>query len=77
MKLGRKQFLLAMGASFALTGLPVLGQAAEPIVIGVPAAQSGPVGVADQKDWVNGISPATVRNQTSAIYQKLKIGPCW
>jgi len=27
---------------------------ADPIVIGIPAAQSGPVGVADHQDWTNG-----------------------
>ncbi len=58
MELCRKQFLLAMGACMVFAGLPLKAQAAEPILIGVPAAQSGPVGVADQKDWVNGISLA-------------------
>ena len=32
-----------------------LVQAAENILIGVPAAQSGPVGVADHQDWTNGV----------------------
>ncbi len=58
MKLGRRQFLKATTASLALAGAPGLARAAAPIVIGVPAAQSGPVGVADQQDWVNGISLA-------------------
>jgi len=31
---------------------------AESIVIGVPAAQSGPVGVADHQDWTNGVTMA-------------------
>ena len=32
--------------------------AADPIIIGIPAAQSGPVGVADHQDWTNGASLA-------------------
>ena len=32
-----------------------LAQASENILIGVPAAQSGPLGVADHQDWTNGV----------------------
>ena len=38
-----------------LTGPAV---AADPIIIGIPAAQSGPVGVADHQDWTNGATMA-------------------
>ena len=41
----------AMGAVFSLT---TAAFGADPIVIGIPAAQSGPVGVADHQDWTNG-----------------------
>lgn len=41
---------LALSASIALPA-----RAADNIVIGVPAAQSGPVGVADHQDWTNGV----------------------
>ncbi|MCB2061239.1 MAG: ABC transporter substrate-binding protein [Novosphingobium sp.] len=53
-KLSRRHFLLASTsvAAFAMTG--GAGLAAEPIVIGIPSAQSGPVGIADHKDWQNG-----------------------
>jgi branched-chain amino acid transport system substrate-binding protein len=47
--------------AFALTA--VVGMAAgqvyaDNIIIGVPAAQSGPVGVADHQDWTNGVMMA-------------------
>ena len=48
---------LALAASLAL-GLTTAQAAAENIVIGVPAAQSGPVGVADHQDWTNGVMMA-------------------
>jgi len=32
--------------------------AADPIIVGIPAAQSGPVGVADHQDWTNGATMA-------------------
>lgn len=47
--------------SFAAIGLAFAASAfgtaavAQNIVIGVPAAQSGPVGVADHQDWTNGV----------------------
>ncbi|MEO0679593.1 MAG: ABC transporter substrate-binding protein [Pseudomonadota bacterium] len=49
------QFALALGAAALL---PAAAQAQEPIVIGVPAVISGPVGVADHQDWTNGITLA-------------------
>lgn len=43
---------LALASSFSFAAV------AENIIIGVPAAQSGPVGVADHQDWTNGIQLA-------------------
>ena len=54
----RRQFMLAataLGASL-MTLCPA--SASDPIVLGIPAAQSGPVGVADHQDWLNGINMA-------------------
>ena len=53
MTFSRRSFLLS---SVAVSALAPLGGAfaADPIVIGIPAAQSGPVGVADHQDWTNG-----------------------
>ncbi|SPJ28980.1 ABC transporter substrate-binding protein [Falsiruegeria mediterranea] len=48
---------IAIAASLTL-GLATAPAAAENIVIGVPAAQSGPVGVADHQDWTNGVQMA-------------------
>ena len=48
---------IAVAASLAL-GFATAQAAAENIVIGVPAAQSGPVGVADHQDWTNGVTMA-------------------
>lgn len=56
-KQSRRKFLLSSAAIATLSLVsPVL--AADPIVIGVPAAQSGPVGIADHLDWTNGINLA-------------------
>ena len=47
--------------AIAAASVMVLGAsqaAAENIIIGVPAAQSGPVGVADHQDWTNGVMMA-------------------
>jgi len=49
-------FAIAALAAGATLGMSVAG--AESIVIGVPAAQSGPVGVADHQDWTNGVTMA-------------------
>ena len=48
---------LALAASLTM-GFATAQAAAESIVIGVPAAQSGPVGVADHQDWTNGVTMA-------------------
>ncbi|WP_246739041.1 ABC transporter substrate-binding protein [Bradyrhizobium aeschynomenes] len=46
-------------AASALTGsLAGRAAAADDILIGVPTAQSSPVGVGDQKDWLNGVTLA-------------------
>ena len=58
MTFSRRQFLLTTTASFAAVALTSPAFAADPIVIGVPTAQSGPVGVADQQDWLNGVTMA-------------------
>lgn len=53
----RRQFLYSTAvAAAAFISVPAF--AADPIVIGVPSAQSGPVGVADHQDWVNGVDLA-------------------
>lgn len=46
-------------ASVALAvAISVPAMAADPIIVGIPAAQSGPVGVADHQDWTNGATMA-------------------
>lgn len=52
--LSRRGFLKTTTATFVVASLAGPAFAAEPIVIGIPAAQSGPVGVADHQDWTNG-----------------------
>lgn len=48
-----------LGAAAATAALAFgSAAAAESITIGVPAAQSGPVGVADHQDWTNGVMMA-------------------
>jgi branched-chain amino acid transport system substrate-binding protein len=49
------QFALGLVAASAFS---ISAAFAENIVIGVPAAQSGPVGVADHQDWTNGLQMA-------------------
>lgn len=50
---------IALGvAATTLTFAMGPATAAENIIIGVPAAQSGPVGVADHQDWTNGVQMA-------------------
>lgn len=56
--LNRRRFLLTSAATVAAASMVAPAFAADPILIGVPTAQSGPVGVADQADWLNGISMA-------------------
>lgn len=50
----RRQFLRSTAAIFTAVSITAPAFAAEPIVVGIPAAQSGPVGVADHQDWTNG-----------------------
>ncbi len=52
--LTKRAFFVAI-AGAVLAGTTVSIAAAQNIVIGVPAAQSGPVGVADHQDWTNGV----------------------
>jgi branched-chain amino acid transport system substrate-binding protein len=57
----RAFFASAVGATLAggfIAGAPHSGLAADDIVIGIPAALSGPVGVADHQDWTNGVTLA-------------------
>ena len=58
LKINRRKLLEGTVAVSALTAIGRPAMAADPIVIGVPAAQSGPVGVADHQDWVNGVTLA-------------------
>ncbi len=58
MKLNRRGFLWTSAATITAASLATPLFAADPIVLGVPTAQSGPVGVADQQDWLNGINLA-------------------
>lgn len=51
----RRTLLQAMGLTAAVSAMPVLAQAqGKPITIGLPIAQSGPAGVADHADYLNG-----------------------
>lgn len=58
MTLTRRQFLMTSAATVAAASISAPAFAADPILIGVPTAQSGPVGVADQQDWLNGVTMA-------------------
>lgn len=58
MSLNRRQFLMTSAATMAAASISAPAFAADPIVIGIPAAQTGPVGVADHQDWVNGVTMA-------------------
>ena len=50
----RRLFLKGSAAMGAVLSLATAAFGADPIVIGIPAAQSGPLGVADHQDWTNG-----------------------
>ena len=51
----RRTALKSLGAATAVSLLPALARAqARPIVVGLPIAQSGPAGVADHADYLNG-----------------------
>lgn len=52
--LSRRGFLRTSAAAVTIASIAAPAFAADPIVIGIPAAQSGPVGVADHQDWTNG-----------------------
>jgi branched-chain amino acid transport system substrate-binding protein len=54
LKLSRRGFLHSTAATVLAASVAAPAFAADPIVIGIPAAQSGPVGVADHQDWTNG-----------------------
>ena len=53
----RRNFLLSTVALATVT-FSTFSFAADPILIGVPSAQSGPVGIADHQDWLNGVNLA-------------------
>lgn len=57
-ELSRRGFLLTSAATVATASITAPAFAADPILIGVPTDQSGPVGVADQQDWLNGVTMA-------------------
>ena len=52
----RREFLAGAVGAALLTAVPPRAEAADDILIGVPAAQSSPVGVGDHKDWLNGVT---------------------
>lgn len=52
--LSRRAVSLGISAALLSTSLSAFAASAENIIIGIPAAQSGPVGVADHQDWTNG-----------------------
>ena len=56
--LKRRRFLKTAVATFTAGMMATPVMAADPIILGVPTAQSGPVGVADQQDWLNGVTLA-------------------
>ena len=56
--LSRRGFLVTSAATVVAASMAAPAFAADPILIGVPTAQSGPVGVADQQDWLNGVTMA-------------------
>lgn len=57
-KLNKRHFLKLSAASAMAMSVATAALAADPILLGVPTAQSGPVGVADQQDWLNGVNLA-------------------
>lgn len=56
--MNRRQFLAATAATALVAAGTSRAFAADTIKIGVPTAKSGPVGVADQADWLNGVTMA-------------------
>ncbi|MEZ5716370.1 MAG: ABC transporter substrate-binding protein [Paracoccaceae bacterium] len=57
-QLNKRSFLKLTAASMTALSLGNAAMAADTIKLGVPTAQSGPVGVADQQDWLNGVTLA-------------------
>ncbi len=58
MAIARREFLGGVAGAAIAAGFARRAAAADDIVIGVPTAQSSPVGVGDQKDWLNGVTLA-------------------
>ena len=58
LEIKRREFLAGAASTTLVAGMPYRALAADDIVIGVPTAQSTPVGVADQADWLNGVNMA-------------------
>jgi branched-chain amino acid transport system substrate-binding protein len=56
--INRRNFALGASVAMMSSGLAAFAAFAENIIIGVPAVQSGPVGVADHQDWTNGLNLA-------------------
>ncbi len=54
----RRVFAFSVAAFMGTISFGLSGASAQNIIIGVPAAQSGPVGVADHQDWTNGVNLA-------------------
>ncbi|MGT2439335.1 ABC transporter substrate-binding protein [Bradyrhizobium betae] len=54
----RREFLAGAAGTLVMAAASLPANAADDIVIGIPTAQSSPVGVGDQKDWLNGASVA-------------------
>lgn len=50
-----RALLLAVAFVAVVATMAISAASANNIIIGVPAAQSGPVGVADHQDWTNGV----------------------
>ena len=57
-KFNKRHFLKLTTASALAMSVATNAMAADPILLGVPTAQSDPVGVADQQDWLNGVNLA-------------------
>lgn len=54
-QLNKRSFLKLTAVSALAISMASAAFASDPIKLGVPTAQSGPVGVADQQDWLNGV----------------------
>jgi branched-chain amino acid transport system substrate-binding protein len=57
-KFNKRHFLKLTTASALAMSVATNAMAADPILLWVPTAQSDPVGVADQQDWLNGVNLA-------------------